>query len=648
VVRRLHCDGLGGAAVAAQDKECVVLSAKKFRSFIAAITFLAAPLAMQACASDGDAPSADDDDGGPSTGPEENTNGDGICLMNNCNDDEQCAGCADDRTSCLLAENRCVACDPVTGAGCADGMACTPFGICAPAGQVCPSDDHGDPTITCTQNSDCLACSPMHQVCDTTVGQCQACTGSNTQHCLASDICVDGTCSSKCPSSCTVDNDCGQCGAPGNETHACNNHKCAECSETWPCAAGLECLAGSCVPGCGTPGTSSSGGCLADSDCEYCGDPDGSTPNNWDCKKPINANGANDHGTCTPVANGCSDLGSQVAVLPSPWGDVTNLCSNDADCAGTGILFDVGQLVKDIIGDDELNLGFTKLTIQQANVTYQMNKCADIDITNNISCGVCVPCMQDSDCAPIAIDPVIWDMFSGEPLAQIGGALLINLLFGDSNEHNLNFHCQPVAAGYGICAPCSNPLQACGTNQGSSQGGGGGGGSCSHDTSTTGGPLNASCSTCAATVCASDSFCCNNSWDSLCVSTAASLCGSSQGGGGGGSCAHSECVSGGALGTGCSSCATTVCNADSFCCNSSWDGLCVTQAEQLCGSTCGASAPPPPGPTCAHAECSQGTPLDANCSSCAATVCGIDNYCCATSWDGICVDIASANCGGCN
>lgn len=623
-----------------------MLSAKKIQAVAAvAIGLGVAPLMLFAgCATDGGGEVAPEESE-PVPGTETET-GEGICLMNNCTDDEQCAGCADDRNTCLPDENRCVACNPVTGQGCEPGFACSPFGICAPEGQICPTDDHGTPQVTCSENADCLACSPMHQVCDTATGQCQACTGTNTQHCLASDICVDGSCSPKCPSSCTVDNDCGQCGAPGNEAHACNAHVCSECSDTWPCEAGLECVAGSCVPGCGATGGQTSGSCLSDEDCAFCGDPDDPTSGSWDCKKPVNANGPNDHGTCGPVAAGCSDLGTSVAVLPEPWSDYTNLCSSDNDCAGVGIQLDVGELVKDLVGSDQIDLGFTKVDIQSATVSYDMSTCADVDITADISCGVCVPCKVDNDCQPIAVDPVINDMFAGEPLAQIAGALLINLLYGNESEHNLNFYCQPVAAGYGVCAPCSNPLQACGSNQGIGSGGGSGG-SCDHDTSTTGGPLNSSCSTCAATVCQSDSYCCDVAWDSVCVGAAAQLCGSS-GGGGGGSCSHSECTEGAALTTGCSSCVDTVCGADPFCCNNNWDGICVQKAEDMCGNTCNGGSNPPVQNGCVHPECSTGVKLDPSCSSCATSVCNADSYCCDVTWDSICVDAANTLCGGCN
>jgi len=146
--------------------------------------------------------------------------GTGVCLLNSCNANNQCDGCPDGRTTCLVAENRCVACDPKTGSGCKPGEKCSSFGLCAPEGLTCMTDDKGNPTIKCSKNSDCKACDPQHQVCDDKTGKCQACTTTNTQHCLASDICLNGNCSPKCPKACTVDNDCGQCGGPGNEAHA--------------------------------------------------------------------------------------------------------------------------------------------------------------------------------------------------------------------------------------------------------------------------------------------------------------------------------------------------------------------------------------------------------------------------------------------
>jgi hypothetical protein len=556
----------------------------KFRHLLAAaaMTVTAPALLLQACATSN--PEFGEPNAGPSTGAGTDTQSQGVCLLNNCKSDAECGGCADGRNKCKVEENRCVACDPVSGKGCKDGESCTSFGLCAPKGQKCETDDHGVPKISCNSDSDCKACDPMHQVCAN--NKCVACADGKTQHCLQSDICVNNNCSPKCPKSCESDGDCSQCGGPGNETHACNAHKCAECSDTVKCKNGLQCQNGTCVPGCGIP-NSTPGDCTSDEDCKFCGD--SSSQGSYVCKKAINANKPQDHGSCVPKAQGCSDLGKGVAVLPAPFNQVTNSCSSDANCANVDIQLNVGKLIRDAVGSDSIDVGFKKIKIQDANVAYGMNKCAKIDITESISCGVCVPCKVDSDCKPIAVDPLVLNLFKGDPVAQIAGSLLINLLYGQNQSHDLNFFCQPVAAGYGVCAPCSNPTQACGKSGGSVNNGSG---PCAHSVCTAGEKLNCS-DACVAKVCAQDDYCCKTAWDSQCVSEVSKFCGSNvcgnNGGnnGGGSSCAHSECKAGAKLTSACSPCAAAVCKADPYCCNNDWDNQCVTAAKNNKSCSCG-------------------------------------------------------------
>lgn len=550
------------------------MNSKLSHVFVATLAlFLAPAVGLTACGDDetDTDPTAGTGGGGVGGGG----TGEGICLLNNCSADEHCLGCADGRNTCLEAENRCVACDPNTGEGCPDGQECSPFGLCVPAGLTCPTDGDGNPTVACSANSDCLACSPMHQVCDTTTAKCQACTATNTQHCLSSDICIDTdgdgreeSCSPKCPATCDDNNDCAQCGGTDpnnmeNWAHACFQHKCAECSDTFPCAAGEECVNGVCKKPCGILGAAP-GTCEGPGDCLSCGDGDDA----WDCRFPINNP---DRGICTPTAAGCSDLGN-IAVLPPPYSQVTNLCSNDNDCANVGIQYDVGKQIQDLVGGTELDLGFTSVTISSpANVEYPMPICADIEITDNISCGVCVPCEEDADCMPIDVDPLVGDLFKDEPLAQIAFALLADLLWGDEPNHHLNFFCLELAAGYGACIPCANPLSACGDTPG-----GGGSGMCDHDVCTEGGPLDPSCGTCEQAVCDDDSFCCNDTWDDLCVSAADSLCNNVCTGN---PCGLDLCTdhtnTGNAPNDDCNSCTMSICAADSYCCDVEWDDICV-------------------------------------------------------------------------
>jgi hypothetical protein len=111
---------------------------------------------------------------------------------------------------------------------------------------------------------------------------------------------------------------------------------------------------------------------------------------------------------------------------------------------------------------------------------------------------------------------------------------------------------------------------------------------------------------------------------------------------------HDCCTTGG---PGCSDakCCEAVCAADPFCCAVSWDGICVSEAGVICGN-CGATVfcPPPTFPQCPNPEhdcLTTGTP---GCSdeACCNTVCAADSFCCNTSWDGICVSEAQAMCGG--
>jgi hypothetical protein len=61
------------------------------------------------------------------------------------------------------------------------------------------------------------------------------------------------------------------------------------------------------------------------------------------------------------------------------------------------------------------------------------------------------------------------------------------------------------------------------------EGTGGGGDTCNaHDVCSTGAPLDASCDdSCVTDICDADPFCCNNSWDSLCVGAVPTVCGQS-------------------------------------------------------------------------------------------------------------------------
>jgi hypothetical protein len=144
---------------------------------------------------------------------------------------------------------------------------------------------------------------------------------------------------------------------------------------------------------------------------------------------------------------------------------------------------------------------------------------------------------------------------------------------------------------------------------------------------------------------------------------------SSSGSSGGGSCKHPVCATGVALTPSCSTCAADVCAKDSYCCQVQWDGICVSEVPQDCpgqsctgggGSSSGSSSSSSGGSSsssssggssgggagCAHAVCTAGVPLTATCSTCAGDVCAADSYCCQMQWDQICVSEVATYCSG--
>ena len=82
---------------------------------------------------------------------------------------------------------------------------------------------------------------------------------------------------------------------------------------------------------------------------------------------------------------------------------------------------------------------------------------------------------------------------------------------------------------------------------------------------------------CCSSVCSADPFCCNNTWDQACANQAASICGNC-----GDSAAGSCFINNGSPGCNDGTCCQDVCEVDPFCCNSSWDSVCADSAENIC------------------------------------------------------------------
>lgn len=174
------------------------------------------------------------------------------------------------------------------------------------------------------------------------------------------------------------------------------------------------------------------------------------------------------------------------------------------------------------------------------------------------------------------------------------------------------------------------------------------GGCCQDGGNGTGGCENAACE---AAICALDAFCCDNTWDGLCVLDALDNANS------GGVCAGVSdcpgapvagpcCQAGGNGSPGCdnASCETAVCTTDPFCCNISWDGVCAGVAVDNAnfGGACAGVSDCPSGP--AANPCCTGHPfLGCENAACQTAVCNSDPFCCDTQWDGLCATVAEDN-----
>jgi len=140
--------------------------------------------------------------------------------------------------------------------------------------------------------------------------------------------------------------------------------------------------------------------------------------------------------------------------------------------------------------------------------------------------------------------------------------------------------------------------------------------SCPHSVCSAAGPLSTNdCrEACVAQVCAQQASCCGggneSGWSVPCQELAISLCGVDP-------------------------CVQAVCNAQPSCCSSGWNQSCVNQAESLCSTQC----------NCAHSLCDSGGALSPSCDPCVAAVCQADPYCCDSDWDGVCVGEVGSVCG---
>src|SRR6185436_12625048 len=102
------------------------------------------------------------------------------------------------------------------------------------------------------------------------------------------------------------------------------------------------------------------------------------------------------------------------------------------------------------------------------------------------------------------------------------------------------------------------------------------------------------------------------------------------------------CFANGGLGCDDAACQAAVCGIDPFCCATAWDGICANEALQLCAVCAGGGVCPGRGDCC-----TANGGLGCNDADCCNLVCGFDPFCCETAWDGICASEAVANCAVC-
>ncbi len=446
--------------------------------------------------------------GGLGDGGTPRQRGDTMCLLNHCDVDDDCANCTGGRHTCLVSERRCIACEPGSNNTCKNGQYCTKYGDCVPNGASCAEDAQGNPTGTCNSDADCVPCNPKHRVCSLGNKKCVGCSTTNTTNCQSTDICIAGTCVEKCPVKCNSDADCAQCGTVGNEAHACVNHRCGQCSATQKCANGATCdvAHGKCEAVCGLPGKpqqcTSAGN--PSPDCASC------KGGSVECNLPVNGG----TGTCVNPANGCSEVGKGVLVLPPPFYRATSSCSNEGDCANVSANINVGKVLRDLTGISSIHDG---------DFPYPMHACAQVAQvkTPQLSCGLCVPCKTDVDCTPVDVDQLAGQLFGS--VGSIGSKLLLDQVFGP-NDHKLHMYCEQVASGYGACVPCPDLLHSCGAGSPLSPGPCDLASDLCHEH---GSAIGALCNKCASDICRIDPNCCDvtgGRWDLFCVSAVDLYC----------------------------------------------------------------------------------------------------------------------------
>lgn len=161
----------------------------------------------------------------------------------------------------------------------------------------------------------------------------------------------------------------------------------------------------------------------------------------------------------------------------------------------------------------------------------------------------------------------------------------------------------------------------------------------------------ASCDSTACTecVCDIDAPCCLVEWDDLCVEEAKEDCEQACGCTGPTPTPGGDCCSAHA-GPSCdaTTCRECVCGLDDDCCNNVWDSTCVSEAQEECATSCQcappATATPTPSPTPGGDCCTAHAGASCDDQACETCVCDLDADCCTLGWDETCADEAAVEC----
>ncbi len=589
------------------------------------------------------------------------------CGDGTCDSDETCDSCPDDCGWCSGGD----CCEPQGAPGCGDYyvMDC----VCAQDSFCCQSEwdsycvneiaqfgcgscstGPGCGDGSCDGGETCSSCPDDCGPCGT--GDCcKAQSGPGCQDAaIAACVCADDSycCSTKWDSVCAgevTELGCGSCGGTGGcgDGSCSGGETCEDCPDDCGYCQGTgDCCAAQTGPGCGDAAVSS---CVCGQD-SYC------CSVTWDayCVTEVEEFGC---GSCGGAGDACPGYtGTSYCCKkgdPCGWGS-DGLCDCDSTCdwdqddcgGGTGC------------GDGKCGAGETCTSCPEdcgycagtgdCCAAHDSVGCKDATIQN------CV-CDQDSYCCTTQ-----WDGMCAAEVESMGcGECAVAPDCGDGT----------CSAGES-CQTCPEDCGSCGSA-----------GDCCevHD------GKGCKDSTIQACVCNQDSFCCNYTWDDICVSEVEQFgCGSCSGGPacGDGACdADEDCLvcpddcgpcSGEACCTphesaGCDDQAVTdcVCKKDAYCCTTKWDSICAGEVTSFGCGTCDS------GPACGDGKCAAGescktcpddcgpcggqgdccTPQETGgCSDATvqACVCQLDSYCCQTAWDDICVqEVTSEGCGTC-